>query len=1450
MSTAYVKQKLKSARDLIGKKDYEAALQAASDVVDFEPQNYNARVFIALCQSHLDRATDSEATYRRAIELAPHQSLAWQGLATLFKDQKQWDKYTDTLLSMLDMYVESADASKCAETIEKLLEQRRERGTTEQIVETLAWLLPGSRFYSLLARLPPPDATMPESTATYYTQTAIHDSMPVLEEIIRILEKAERNRIEAEVMQRRQRLAGPVTSAEQTRRAVDREILAVSDLPRYYATLLDQHSATDESRRQTESKLLRHKHALLIALPATATVPTPDLPLSKLKRWIALKAQLRHEVLDLTRDMVLLKLPDVLAWHIQLDCRDYSDITAYDRTVLSNFADLFEDDPLTDIIRAYETSSRPHANGDERHDEPSLSSDAISDLYARSIERCQPSAICAKALTINYYAAQKEHATVIEIGEAALQGIQAIVEDYGQSMPAITAMFERQMALAYVEYDAPKHHVRALRLLDPLLLTRPDDAECLFARATIRAASEEWKDAEKSFTAVLASSSASNSLQAQAKEEQAWCRVNQSDFTTGLQGLETALSGIFDSVDTAHERLARLHWRIGSCYWRMAGDDRPAKQLAYSSFISSIKADSLFAPAFTSLGLYYLEALEPADHLRASQCFQKAFELDATQDKAAMLLAQEFASASQWDLVEVVARRVVGSSVTSDQSTRLPVGSALAKRSAWAWKAIGAADLDGKRYDSAITSFQSALRGSPRDVSTWMRLGMSYRGSGKYVAALKTFAQVLKLAPDFWQAKYCIGEVQRAIGLTRAAIDTFSELTATRSSDDSLTVVLAETRVLHSRTLFSTGYNDRAKEQLLLSIKATLAICEHDALAQQCTKILADALEAFSSCDLDDVKDTVREQVATVLAHVGMKDASDKAKVHAVDVLTTDTITHQAGRLPLSSLCAAVSVLCYQWRVTACQKEYERLGSAWYDLALSVYALRKHNTLVPTPELAKKCTEQSIMCLRLALQLEPRNALFWNALGITTIDTSAKLSQHAFIRSVELNGRSATAWTNLGLFYLLKDDPELANKALLRAQVLDPEYARAWMGQSELARANGDLSAAFVLVEHAWALPGYVSSIDLTYAEQTLGSADSLTGSDEQVSRLSSGLYAMSRHLAHQPEDATALHLHALLSERLNLLDQAQSSLEQAATVLEGLYETSESEETERRFVIAHANLGRVSLANGNLDGALTAFDAALSLLEDLPEDDEQGSALKLQAMLGQGLALHAQGDSAASYEVLQQARAEAPDQSSVSLKLDLALSKVLCEREDGASVSEATEILQGRLNVMDTGTRGVVGVVTALLELALAQKNNKLFADTLKYASAYDAETTDGLDPTGQIAQLAATFRLRQGDTQGATEILAARVHRRPYDAAGRYRLVENMMDAQVGSADEMATLLGEGERNSGNLETYLLLQSRLATLRGDTDSAIECAQRAVHEKPGCAASRAALQVAMDAQR
>jgi len=105
--SAFVKSKLKAARDAIGKKDYEKAREASLGVLEFEPDNYNANVFLGLALLHLNQTEESEQAYRKAIASSPDQPLAWQGLSQLFEQVHNWVKYAETLEHLAQVFAKA-----------------------------------------------------------------------------------------------------------------------------------------------------------------------------------------------------------------------------------------------------------------------------------------------------------------------------------------------------------------------------------------------------------------------------------------------------------------------------------------------------------------------------------------------------------------------------------------------------------------------------------------------------------------------------------------------------------------------------------------------------------------------------------------------------------------------------------------------------------------------------------------------------------------------------------------------------------------------------------------------------------------------------------------------------------------------------------------------------------------------------------------------------------------------------------------------------------------------------------------------------------------------------------------------------------------------------------------------------------------------------------------------
>ena len=95
-----------------------------------------------------------------------------------------------------------------------------------------------------------------------------------------------------------------------------------------------------------------------------------------------------------------------------------------------------------------------------------------------------------------------------------------------------------------------------------------------------------------------------------------------------------------------------------------------------------MQSNQNFAPAYTSLGYFYADIM--SDKPRANKCFQRAFEISAGEVEAAERLARSFAESREWELVEIVARRVA----EADKKRSVP-----GKGLSWPQSAIGVVEL-------------------------------------------------------------------------------------------------------------------------------------------------------------------------------------------------------------------------------------------------------------------------------------------------------------------------------------------------------------------------------------------------------------------------------------------------------------------------------------------------------------------------------------------------------------------------------------------------------------------------------------------------------------------------------------------------------------------------------------------------------------------------------------
>ncbi|BGP48364.1 Superkiller protein 3 [Rhodotorula kratochvilovae] len=1282
----------------------------------------------------------------------------------------------------------------------------------------------------------------------------------------------------------------------------------------------DPDAGNDEPlRRDIERRLLAHLCTTLRALPSPFDAPVVDLSAKAKAKSVedAQKEQdakdyYRREVEGLARGMVVIAVPEPAAWEVAIE---WSDLFADGEKVelwpkerwdlLRRQAELFPDSGLAKLATA--TSQRVAAaaaaaaatavpaDDEEPAELPAApSDDGMADIVENALAQ-SPRSLVTHLLATAFFAQQKEWDALLQVSEAGLAVLKGLEAEIGQGLPRSRRTLDTHLALSLVYNAPPTHHLRALRLLEHLLATPPPppsspalpprphpDPSLLIAKAHVLQSSEGKQAAAlKVWDAVLALPAGALPPDAltQAKGERAWALhlAGQSDEArTQLEEVVAALEerkkgrdkereekekwrskrgvekpeGVEEGEqpEEAEER-AKAWWRMGECLWKLSESDLEQTQPAYNAYIAALRASPAFAPAFTSLGIYY-RSLSTPDWERSSKCFQKAFELDPSQEVAARFLAEEFADLGEWSLVEVIARRVV-----EGNKGRAGMGGKAAARLAWAWKAIGASELNSKKFPQAVTAFQAALRGAPEDVSTWIKLGVAYRHSGKHIAALKVFVKALALDPDSWFAKYSVADVQREVGLLEPALKTFREILVDRPDELGVKVVLAETALTKGLDEQRAGFMVRAEESLVEALHESTAIVEGGTATRVAWKAAADALVGLSKVPQPELQEQSSALMTRLLDHLAEQDVD--SKIAGMSVVTVAAVQQAVGEAPSSSVAVALSVLAAKMRVLLETQNEAATGSAWYDLGVAISNFRSRLSTLPSwPVPSDQALQQAIRCLKYALHKEPLNSTFWNALGVLSFDLSPRLAQHCFIRAIEHNARTAIPWTNLGLFYLVHGDEDLANQAFLKAQVLDSDWAAAWVGQATLADLAGHAVEASVLLEHAVSLGGQAPEADIAYASRAFekyrasvpssSTAEAIPGAapPSAVEVLSAPLFALTRYLAQKPEDHTALHLNALILEQVGDLTSACESLEKAAALLEELYEVDESPAVEGQYVIAQTNLGRVRLAAENHQGALEAFEAALSLLSlDAPEvpgglTREQSVILLTECKLGSSLAHVWLDDPDSAKQVLEGGLEdlEAHQVGACATHLGDALARVYWAEQDEdralAALLDSPTMPQGKQTPLFHRR--------LFYAHAIATNDDALLQTTRQYtwnpAVKYDPE----------LSRLSTLHHLSKHDAVGALSTVSRTLHAMPWAPAARSRIAHLLctlepLEDPSNVDDPLAPLLANIETAGRLMRLRVpgaedsLLRSRRARTRG----VVELQRAAEAEDEGAARAR-----------
>ncbi|RMZ74970.1 hypothetical protein DV737_g5557, partial [Chaetothyriales sp. CBS 132003] len=1179
---------VKAIKACIDKQEYQKAVDLAVDVTKHDPKNHTAFLFLGFAHEKLGNIDPAEKALSSAASLKPQDAQPLKGLVSLYEKQGslKLDQYHQAVHQLARIYAEQGNREQCQNTVDKYELFAKKHGSQAQYRRALELILPDSDLYATL------EGRVLSPALAYQ----------------RILESAQAekaNWIETQIAERRTRLGARI---DQVTQDVKCEAIAKFQIDAKYEALI-HWTRDDDVRHELEQQYFQRLFDDLTVLPADQ------------------KPTQRDRVLNIANGMVIIKQQFAPAWKVALEWVDAEDLGDWDISILSEYIDYFPDDGLSKVLRGFldnASSPFPHTKTEKQSDEPAEAQLSEADqliLMSDGLDDC-PQSHLAHRIMAHVFLHLEEYESAADTARKAQKLHHEAQRMFGLNLQSSIDGVNLTLANALIYYQSPRHHAESKSLFEAVLAHKPKLTSALLGVGLIYEEDEDYSEAAH----FLERAAERDDQNLRILLELAWCKALSQDLCKGLEELQHILSALNAQEPINSSMKAEALYRIGYCKWHIESSAaaRKNKNGPYKDLIDAVKANPSYAPAYTLLGIYFQDYGKSKQ--RARVALQKAFELSTSELQAAERLARLFADRGEWDLVELVAQRVINSGKAK------PAPGSKKKALSWPFSAMGIVQINKQHYSNAIISFQAALRVHPGDYHSWVGLGESYHNSGRFLAASKAFEKAESLdhslPPDqTWFAKYMLANVQKEMGDFDKSIEQYQLVLEIRNGEHGVLVALLQALCENAWSKIAQGMFEQAADLAATAIATALEIARQQVHTFNLWKAVGDACSALArvkafapKLDFQKLVQLLTEQ-ATAAEFEILQD-QDKAAI--------DALQDARGQSPdcPADKCLIAAIMAHKRAIHACAHDRHAQAVSWFNLGSAEHQAYVYAgvTLQVKGHQPRRFIKAAVRCFKRAIELEAGNSEFWNSLAVVTMTLNPKVSQHSFVRSLHLNDHSARTWTNLGALYLLHNDVQLANLAFTRAQSADPEYADAWIGQGLLATLHGAIDEARGLFTHAFEISDSGSLVSRRhYARSAFDHLlKASSNKSRDIARLLEPLFATRQLHLLSPTNVTVTHLMALYAERAGDYGSAIAALSQVCDMIEAEYEESESESTLVQFAQAKSDLARVQLANAELELAVDNAQTALALSEEESASAafaEQVHKLRLSAHITAGLA-------------------------------------------------------------------------------------------------------------------------------------------------------------------------------------------------------------------------------------
>ncbi|KAI9022171.1 hypothetical protein CLU79DRAFT_719153 [Phycomyces nitens] len=1102
---------------------------------------------------------------------------------------------------------------------------------------------------------------------------------------------------------------------------------------------------------------------------------------------------LYEKISKLAKALVDKKVKDPLPYEMIIEMSDVESADQYDQNILEYLCENYPENGLAKLAQGYFLYNQEQV-------------DEAFDLFGEGLDFCPKSLYGYQCLSWIYYES-KEFDNGLEYATRGRELVNGFEKDTGKLLKNVLLSMELCMAHCYRQLDI-KYYPDAMKIYKKILSSNPNQMSALEGSGLILCADKKYDEALTCFEKVYSSDSTRHIALA----EIGWIYCEKGEHEKAIEYISKAIEKAGDVTE--------YHYRLGRVYWAMGGKYQQDPNYAFKYFLQAAKLDPQFAGGFAYLGHYYQSIKH--DHGRAKKCYQKAYLLNPLDVDVAFQLSEYYISDKEESKAEDIFRKVTE----------------LSPKTGWAWRRLGYATMNADNYSEAITCFQKGLRTNTSDVRCWEGLAEAYAHEGRYVAALRAFERATDLDPLSIHANHQKSLVKQKVGMLEEAISGFLATLALAEKSHQNAYMpsiqgLAETYLDRAKEDFQQGFFGRTATGCGLVIQTALTGLQQDSSMMCLWKLIGDACAMYrlvpsylGLCAYEPLQQAMLLLKENPHKKLGLPE--DECSKLVDDFIQLD-VSPEEGEfyLPPKTVLDVVyscAGACYKEAIVLCKNHCAIVPAYWHDVALVYYWMAENNLGESSHD---SLTDMAIKFIRVALKMEPAQYLYWNTLGIISMRTYPKLSQHSLIKAMEYSNRSAVPWTNYGFLCLSLKDYELANQAFETAHSLDPEWISAWVGQAYVASLWGTDAAA--IFEHAFeSSNGSALEASYGYAENVFTQL-SVTGNTPDGTGLLSPAFALQKLTEQKLNDALALNLLGLLLERLGQFERAAEAFAGAILALETQAEHGRISEIElkKRMTKVHCNLGRTLCASGDFGGAIASYNSALAVSE------AEGPA-RIYCQLGAGIAYYFEDQLEESLGMFETALNETESDSSLRQDVVVLLSKVLW----ALGGNEQREVAKEQLFSSIADNPNYLPAIYSLCVMGMLEDDSTLTEAALHELAKVSVSDAFEFDKEQWIPWLFSRFYKLQGSQVQASRSIAKSVHQLPWLALLWRNLASDLVNCssdargrvlQTMTSSALAITLGEKNPSAEDKATAYECVARANTGK----EAVREAQRAVMTAP-----------------